>query len=293
MNKTFIIERGLTKRRRHLYGSARVTIDQIHVHPTLYISLWYQQIYRPMSSVPATPTLPASAWDYTCAILYYTPAPCNPSQGPPIKGYLRIVRCPVDYAAPGNIPAIYRVAHSQPMFCCHHDWSNNTALVGGPCARLRFNLGDMISPATDGAWNTLVLADCPLTISLRMDCATSFHSPLSLTTPFDSIVYGGSLFTFEELIRAHKGDHDASPAPLHRGNINPDPSEIQSLLPRIFPLGKGGYVPADLVLTVYDAQADLHIQRWLRDNDETAHASISVDVLCKSCMFNLWLSAVL
>ena len=151
MNKTFIIERGITKRRRHLYGNARVTIDQSHVHPARSLSLWYQQIYRPFSSVPVTPTLPASAWEHTCAILYYTPAPSNPSQGPPITGYLRILRCPVDYAAPGSIPAIYGVAHPEPMFCRHDDWSHKTAWDGGPCARLRFNLGGAISPATDGA----------------------------------------------------------------------------------------------------------------------------------------------
>ena len=159
MNTAFIIARGTMKRRRHLYGNARVIINQSHSNPARSLSHWYQQIFRPLSSVPITPTLPASAWEYTCAILYYTPAPSNPSQGPPIKGYLRILRCPVDYAAPGNIPAIYGVAHPEPMFCRHDDWSHKTAWDGGPCARLRFTLGGSISPATDGAWDSLVLAD--------------------------------------------------------------------------------------------------------------------------------------
>ena len=101
----------------------------------------------------------------------------------------------------------------------------------------------------------MVLADCPLNISLRMECAASFLSPHSLTTPFDSGEYGGMVFSFGALRRAHKKDPDSSPAPLHRGPVEPRTNEMHALLPRIFPLGKGGDVPADLTLTVYDAPA--------------------------------------
>ena len=155
------------------------------------------------------------------------------------------------------------------MFCRHDGWSHETAWEGGPYTCLRFNLGGSITPATDGAWDRLVLADCPLNTPLRIACATSLFSPLSLTTPFDSNAYGGSIFTFDELKRANKDHPEASPIPLHRGDRAPHPEGMQALLPRIFPLGKGGDVPADLVLTVYDAPAALHMKRWRRDNEDS------------------------
>ena len=139
MHTAFIIERGTMKRRRNLYGNARVIINQSHANPARSLSHWYQQIYRPLSSVPITPTLPASARENTCSILHYIPAPSTPTQDSPILCFLDILRCPVDYAAPGGIPAIYGVANPESMFCRRDDWSHETAWAGGPCARLRFS----------------------------------------------------------------------------------------------------------------------------------------------------------
>ena len=145
------------------------------------------------------------------------------------------------------------------MLCRYNGWSHDKAWDGGPYTRLRFSLGGSIRPATDGAWYRLVLADVPQNTDLRKACASSLFSPPSSAPSFDTEAYGQGIFNFERLKRAYKDHPEASPVPLHRGDLSPLTGCMQALLPRIFPLGKGVDVPADLVLTVYDASAAQNI----------------------------------
>ena len=293
MVRSSIVKRGLIKQRRHLYGNARISMDHTRGNPARSLTSWYRRTVSSRCSLPVTPTLPASAWENTSAVLYYTPCSSNPPGGVRIKGYLRLLRCPVDYAPPGKIPAIYGVNHPEPMLCRHDMWSHDTAWARGPCTRLRFSLGGTITPATDGAWDRLVLADVPQDAALRQACSSSLHSPPSSHPSFDTEAYGKGIFEFDRLKQAHKVNPTASPGPLHRGDHSPLTGCMQALLPRIFPLGKGGDVPADLVLTVYDAPAAWNIQRWRRENVEADQLSISVEELVQSSWFELWTSAIL
>ena len=104
-------------------------------------------------------------------------------------------------------------------------------------------------------------------IDLRKACASSLFSPHSLTTSFDTEAYGLGIFNFDDLKRANKDHPEASPVPLHRGDLSPHTGCMQALLPRIFPFGKSGDIPAHLVLAVYDDTAARNIVRWCRDND--------------------------
>lgn len=113
-----------------------------------------------------------------------------------------------------------------------------------------------------------MLANVPQNIDHRKAFASSLHVPHSLTTPFNTEVYGLSIFNFDDLKRANKDHPESSPVPLHRGDQSPHTGCMQALLPRNYPLCKGGDVPADLVLTVYDAPAALNIMCWRRDDED-------------------------